>query len=237
MATALAVTPAGLGIGLPNGFIPQEPPNSDTSPLDRARRCSISNANADWEMFHQSFHRLISQVVTRTARRWNASWSSETEDLVQETYLKLYRQRARLLSGLEGRQPAEVFAFVKVVATNLVHDHFKRTLCCKRGGQRKHDSLQSLEDGLQEIACGRWGPQAMERRILLQQIQRCLERASESQSTARRDQTVFWLYYRQGMTASQIASLPLDLTTKGVESLLLRLSRAVREALAQETIM
>jgi DNA-directed RNA polymerase specialized sigma24 family protein len=197
MATALAATPAGLGIGLPNGFIPQEPRFSGLSPVDRARRCSISGANADWELFHASFHRLISQVVTRTARRWNASWSTETEDLVQETYLKLYRQRTRLLGGLEGRQPAEVFALVKVVATNLVHDHFKRTRCCKRGGQRKHDSLQSMEDGLPEIACGRWGPEAMEHRILLQQIQRCLERACESQSTARRDQTVFWLYYRQ----------------------------------------
>jgi hypothetical protein len=39
------------------------------------------------------------------------------------------------------------------------------------------------------------------------------------------------------MSAAQIASLPLDLTTKGVESLLLRLSRAVREALTRETIV
>jgi len=44
---------------------------------------------------------------------------------------------------------------------------------------------------------------------------------------------VFWLYYRAGFTASAIASLPtVGLTTKGVESLIFRLTRIVRENLA-----
>jgi len=181
-------------------------------------------------MFHRAFHRLISQVVTRTAYRWHASGSSDVEDLIQETYLKLYRDRARLLSGLEGRQPAEIYAFVKVLTANLVHDHFKRTHSRKRGGRERHETL----DDLAEVPSVRWGPPAMERGILLRQIQCCLERTADSPSSARRDQTVFWLYYRQGLTAAHIASLPLGLTTEGVESLLLRLSRTVRKALAGE---
>jgi RNA polymerase sigma-70 factor (ECF subfamily) len=47
-----------------------------------------------------------------------------------------------------------------------------------------------------------------------------------------RDHTVFWLYYRDGLTASEISRLPgLDLSLKGVESLLLRMARMVKQRL------
>jgi RNA polymerase sigma-70 factor (ECF subfamily) len=215
--------------GFPLGLSPLTESRTTEAPLlEKVRRCCAGDANADWEMFHQSFHRLISQVVRRTASRWQASASTDVEDLIQETYLKLYRDRARLLGGLEGRQPGEVYAFVKVLTANLVRDHFKRTHSRKRGGRERHETL----DDMAEVPSVRWGPQAMERGILLRQIQRCLEQTADSPSSARRDQTVFWLYYRQGLTATHIAALPLGLTTKGVESLLLRLSKTVREALA-----
>jgi RNA polymerase sigma-70 factor, ECF subfamily len=213
------------------GFPPLGLRNADAI-VEQLLRCSASRADSDWEQFHQSFHRLISQVVTRTARRWIGSSHCDIEDLIQDTYMKLYRDRAQVLSGLEGRQPGEALAFIKVLATNLVHDHFKRTRCRKRGGCHRHDRMESLD----ALASGRWGVDAIERRILMQQIQRCLEGTSQIPATARRDQTVFWLYYRQGLTASAIARLPLGLTTKGVESLLRRLSLTVREELGAESL-
>jgi hypothetical protein len=44
---------------------------------------------------------------------------------------------------------------------------------------------------------------------------------------------IFWLHYRQGMTAKEIAGLAyLGLSEKGVESVLFRLVRLVREEFA-----
>jgi hypothetical protein len=49
-----------------------------------------------------------------------------------------------------------------------------------------------------------------------------------------RDQTLFWLYYRHGMSASAIASLStIGLSVKGVESAILRLTRQVRNHIAR----
>jgi len=52
--------------------------------------------------------------------------------------------------------------------------------------------------------------------------------------TLQRDRTIFWLYYRQGLTAKEIGALPsIGLSLKGVESTLHRLTQLVREHLAR----
>jgi RNA polymerase sigma-70 factor (ECF subfamily) len=71
----------------------------------------------------------------------------------------------------------------------------------------------------------------MERTILLQEIDLHLARSISAEELPR-SRLIFWLYYRSGLSASAIASLPsIGLTTKGVESALLRLTRLVRTAL------
>jgi RNA polymerase sigma-70 factor, ECF subfamily len=52
--------------------------------------------------------------------------------------------------------------------------------------------------------------------------------------TKDRDRTIFWLYYRQGMTAKEITGLPgIGLSLKGVESALHRLVKLVRDHLVE----
>jgi DNA-directed RNA polymerase specialized sigma24 family protein len=49
--------------------------------------------------------------------------------------------------------------------------------------------------------------------------------------TSARDRQIFWLYYRQGMSAKEIAAIPsLDLGIKGVESVIGRLNELIRKA-------
>jgi len=46
---------------------------------------------------------------------------------------------------------------------------------------------------------------------------------------------IFFLYYRQGYTAAEIAALPsLQLTTKGVESIIARLTHMIRSHIMRE---
>jgi RNA polymerase sigma-70 factor (ECF subfamily) len=50
-----------------------------------------------------------------------------------------------------------------------------------------------------------------------------------------RDRVMFWLYYRQGYTAEEIARLPaIGLTAKGVESALRRVTVWLRAQVGQE---
>ena len=48
------------------------------------------------------------------------------------------------------------------------------------------------------------------------------------------ERTIYWLYYLQGFTAGNIARMPTtELSEKGVESLLLRMNRDLRQCLAE----
>jgi RNA polymerase sigma-70 factor (ECF subfamily) len=46
----------------------------------------------------------------------------------------------------------------------------------------------------------------------------------------KRDRTIFWLYFRQGMSTREIASLPgIGLGTKGVGSVIERMKHSIRD--------
>jgi RNA polymerase sigma-70 factor (ECF subfamily) len=75
----------------------------------------------------------------------------------------------------------------------------------------------------------------IERRILLEEIDRVLKTLSHERNFTR-DHAIFWLYYSQGLTAKAIAALPgITLSAKGVESTLFRLAQHVKSALTQRT--
>jgi DNA-directed RNA polymerase specialized sigma subunit len=56
-------------------------------------------------------------------------------------------------------------------------------------------------------------------------LKRCLSGPDQE-----RDRMIFWLYFRQGMSTKEIASLPaIGLGTKGVGSVIERLKRSIRD--------
>lgn len=196
--------------------------------------CQVAS-EAAWTEFIRRFQSLIARVVIRTARRWIPPSPALVDDLVQETYLKLCEDHCRLLREFQPRQPDAFYGFLKVVAANVVRDHFRATLAAKRGSGQANECLDS--DTTRPIVSGE--PQSAprhvaERPILLREIDEHLAKSVSGQDAAR-SRLVFWLYYRSGLSASAIASLPdVGLTTKGVESLLHRLTRSVRMALTQQ---
>lgn len=199
--------------------------------LELIRACAESNDSAAWEEFLSRFHRVISVSVIRAARQWADAPLRIADDLVQETYLKLCSDRCRRLCDFALQHPDAIVGYIRTIATNVTHDHFKAIHSKKRGTGQPHESLENITASTTNEDTG--SPAAMERRILLQQIDLCLATCSP-ESHLKRDRLIFWLYYRQGMSAQTIAALPtVGLTAKGVESLILRLTRLVRQQIAQ----
>jgi RNA polymerase sigma-70 factor (ECF subfamily) len=149
------------------------------------------------------------------------------DDLVQETYLKLCADKCRLLLEFAVRHPDSIQGYIKTIAVNVAHDYFKSAYCQKRGAGQPQESLAEMEAKGDPHSGG--GQSAIERQVLLKQVEECLEKCSDGPDQER-DRLIFWLYYRQGLSARAIAALPtVGLTTKGVESAILRLTRLVRE--------
>ena len=191
------------------------------------RACAESGERAAWEEFVSRFNRAINLSVIRAARSWSDVPRQVVEDLVQETYLKICADKCRLLLDFATHNPDSVSGYIKTIAANVVHDHFKGLRTQKRGAGQKQESLDEVNPSSKNNAIG--SPEAMERQVLLKEIDDCLNSCSGGPDRER-DRLVFWLYYQQGMSAKTIATLPhVGLTAKGVESLIFRLTRLVRQ--------
>ncbi|HTA80628.1 MAG TPA: sigma-70 family RNA polymerase sigma factor, partial [Terracidiphilus sp.] len=169
--------------------------------------------------------------MIRTARQWGEAPDEIAADLVQETYLRLCDGRFHLLSKFALNHPHAVDGYVKTVAANVTHDFCKARRSSKNGA----NSVDQIHDSYEPQAAieGFGGELEIERTVLLGEIQRGLEECT-SGAMRGRDQTLFWLYYRHGMSASAIASLStIGLSVKGVESAILRLTRQVRNHIAR----
>ena len=199
---------------------------SSVSSEDLVRVCAGSRNPAAWEEFIRRFHRLIASVVLRTAQRWGEPSPQQLDDLIQDTYLKLCEDDGRLLRSFQSRHQDAVYGFLKVVAANVVHDHYKAASAEKRGAGQTVKPLEQAQATVHTRGADSF--ENMERRILLQQIEEALTEIAAGQDQ-QRNRLIFQLYYRHGMSASAIASMPsIGLTTKGVESTILRMTRMIR---------
>jgi RNA polymerase sigma-70 factor (ECF subfamily) len=191
--------------------------------------CTQTGDAAAWGEFVRRFHRLIATVALRVAKRWGDSSPQVVDDLIQETYLKLCAANFRILRSFKSQHPDAFYGYLKVVTANLVHDQFKAAHSGKRGS----GTIEVAVDP-QIASEGGASAKSSERGILLQQVDALLSKLAAGRHLER-DRRVFWLYYRVGLTANAIASLPaIGLSTKGVESTILRLTRLLRHELAAD---
>jgi RNA polymerase sigma-70 factor (ECF subfamily) len=198
-------------------------PVSLLSATELLRACLDEGSPEFWEEFIRRFEPLILAVVVRTARRYGIQAQAEYQDLLQETYLKMCADRCRALRAFAPQHPDSVFAFLKVLTANVVHDRCQARAAWRRDYNREV-ALDHRLDLLTDEPAADWA-------VLLREVDQALQ-ANLSGDKQKRDRIVFWLYYRQGFTSRAIADLPsVQLTQKGVESLLHRLAGMVRSTL------
>ncbi len=194
------------------------------------RACAESDNGAAWEEFVARFQRLISLSVARTACKWAKAPAQFVDDLLQEIYCKLWADKCRLLLEFARQHSEEaVLAYIKTISINVAHDYFKSLHSQKRGGRETDQPLEDSDPAARSDSFG--GPDAMDHQVLLGQIEEQLLDCAAG-SNLERDCIIFWLYYLQRMSAKAIAALAtMKLTAKGVEAVIFRLTRCLREHL------
>ena len=203
---------------------------SSVSVVELIRACAETNDGEAWEEFVARFERPISLSIKRTACQWGKDPLQFVDDLRQETYLKLCADKCRrLLEFAEQHSDDVVLAYIRMIAINVAHDHFKSLDSQKRGAGETDQLLEAFDPAAQSGSHG--GPEAMELQVLLRQIDGFLQNCAAGPNQER-DCLIFWLYYLQGMSAKAIAALAIiKLTAKGVEAVIFRLIRCMQEHL------
>lgn len=184
------------------------------------RACLETGSEADWAAFVERFQPLIASSVSKVIRRYGSFSPSLADDLVQDCFLRLCRDNCRCLREFKAQHEEAIFGYIKVIATSVALDHFRARKTQKRNGEVEADA----------------GPEpavasaSIENSVLLSQIDGRLTAESD------RDRSIFWLYYREGYSAKDIASIPgMGLSQKGVESCIYRLTQLIRSLLSGTT--
>jgi RNA polymerase sigma-70 factor, ECF subfamily len=191
------------------------------------RECAAENPSPEaWQEFIRRFQRLIGAVALRACRQWGETAPDVVEDMVQETFLKLYANRAKL-KNFQSQHENAFLGYLKVLTANVVYDYFRKIYADVRDPRRTvelndaihqfHDSVASMDD--------------TEKKIFFKEVDELLRRRGTG-ADQEKERAIFWLYYRHGLTAREIASIPgIGMGVKGVESAIHRLTLYVKEEL------
>jgi RNA polymerase sigma-70 factor, ECF subfamily len=193
------------------------------------RACAELRDAKAWEEFVARFRRPIALSVLRVAYTRDRNAKQVIDDLVQETYLKLCGDGCHRLLDFAVQHPQAIHGYICTVAVNVARDHFKARHSQKRGEKETDQLTIDIE---QPSGRGTVTHEtATERRIQILEIERCVDICATGPDRER-DRLIFRLHYQQGFSARAIATVPsIGLTAKGVEAVIFRLTRLVRERL------
>jgi len=195
-----------------------------------ARACAQSADTGDWAEFLGQCAPVAATVASRVARMWQggAAEPMVVDDIVQEVFLKLCDQERRILREFRPRGDNSFLALLRVISASVANDYFRRHYSEKRGG--KVITMVLDEEPMTVVPHASDKSTDIQRAVLFAELDQKLRDVSGA--TAARDRIIFWLYYLQGLTADEIATLPgFDLSAKGVESALRRITMWLRKEL------
>ncbi len=200
---------------------------TDIAPL-LARYLQTGKA-ADLDRFIKFAQPVVAVGVWRAAKRMSHPDRAFIDDMIQETFLKICADDFRVLRDFRACNTNALEVYLKTIAASVVIDHFRSQSAQKKGSGKKSASLDDVADGL---AIEDTQFSQLERSQMLLWVGKCLDTQEP------RNRAIFWLYHRQELKPRVISALPgINLSSDGVETLIYRLTRAVRDCLRRAGLL
>lgn len=182
--------------------------------IEVLRECLQAPSTARWARLVGAFQPILAKAIWRQISRSKFQQAELIDDLVQQTFLRLCKDNWRALREFQSNTDGQLAAYLRAIATNIALDYLRKPRLSEAGMDYDLPSPQQCPDHA----------------LVIGAIEKHLEKCAEKNLA--RDTEVFWLHYRSGMSAAAIAGIAeFELSAKGVESLLLRITRCLRMAL------
>ncbi len=181
------------------------------------------------------------RVEAEHNRASDVDWTGEmVKDLTQDVFLRLLDAERKPLAHFKGRNENSIYTYLSAIASNLVHDHFKKLRAQKTPpAARSLDEPLPTSDGAQgpsvgeNVASTRPGP---EHTAQADELRRRIGAVIQRLGFPKRDRLVFRFYFLEGRTIKELASCrAVGLSRSGVEKCVRRLRVAVQEELTKKT--
>lgn len=190
------------------------------------QECARSTGDEAWTEFRRRFHRLIAKVIIRVCREFHEYTQETVEDLMQDTYTKLLTEGRALLTRFQAHHEDAFLGYIQTVAANVAYDHFR----AQRAQKRNVEATVELSDAIVQVFPG--PATAVHAEIFFRETDEHLLLRGNGPDQ-QRERAIFWLHFRDGLTAREISELPgVPLGVKGVESVIFRLIRYLRNSLS-----
>jgi RNA polymerase sigma-70 factor (ECF subfamily) len=167
--------------------------------------CARGGTDREWEQLTRSSHMLVTGVLWNVASRYTKPSQALIEDLVQDTWLTICLRGPTILAELNraSEKKASAYGLLKVISANVARDHFKSQRRQRRSAEGRPDAPL---DEILAVNTPRspMGASEAERDILVREIDEILQSLNRA-SGREHDRRIFWLYYRHGFTAQEIA--------------------------------
>jgi RNA polymerase sigma factor (sigma-70 family) len=206
--------------------------DQDVRSLDSAdliSRCAEDTGNTvAWREFVRRFQPKIEQFIRGTLRQEGAR-EGQTQDLVQNTILRLVENDCIVLRRFSGSTDDEIYKYLAVISRSVVRDSLRRRRATKRS--RLESSLDEAQ--VEAFDSKAALPEHLDRDILAREVASLGAQMirKESGEFTTRDQLIFDLHYKHGLSTSEIAECSaLGLSKSGVTDVLARLTDRLRTA-------
>lgn len=165
---------------------------------------------------------VIANTAIKTIRHFGTPYTDVVDDLIQETFVRILEKNA--LAAFRSETSGSIFGYVQKITSSVVCDHYRASNARKRGGDLR---LVALDGGTPGQSGGK-----IEQQVLIGQVMDILKKIAP----LARDQAIYQYHHFQGMTAKEIASIPIiGLSTDGVESVIHRIKKEIQKEIAGVT--
>lgn len=179
---------------------------------DLLDHCLRTNDETGWNEFVERLQPTIAGVVYRRLSHRSRPDPGLVQDLVQDTFLKLFDKDKAALKKFEWRHENAIYGYAKVIARRVVQDYEPRP---EDGGDEFEKAMEVTPSSETDLSD----------KVQCAEFERCVEKLGADPM----DKDIFRFRYRYCYSAREIGEMPgINLPVKRVETILARLLRQVR---------